>query len=117
MKELSYLNRHFLHYKWHLFGGILFVAISNLFAIFPAQIIRYAIDFVQDSLLVFPLFDTPRLYWFLPIHANQGNLAVLFVGVDLGSIQRLLYVLDAPNNHRYEPSYRIRLEERYFSKV
>ena len=64
MKELSYLNRHFLHYKWHLFGGILFVAISNLFAIFPAQIIRYAIDFVQDSLLVFPLFDTPDFIGF-----------------------------------------------------
>jgi ATP-binding cassette, subfamily B, multidrug efflux pump len=64
MKELSYLNRHFLHYKWHLFGGILFVAISNMFAIFPAQIIRYAIDFVQDSLLVFPLFDTPAFEGF-----------------------------------------------------
>lgn len=57
MRELSYLNRHFLHYKWHLLGGIVFVAISNSFAIFPAQIIRYAIDFVQDSLMVFPLFN------------------------------------------------------------
>ena len=61
MKELAYLNKHFANYKWHLGGGILFVAISNLFAIFPAQVIRYAIDFVQDNLMVFPIFDTPSL--------------------------------------------------------
>lgn len=61
MKELAYLNKHFSNYKWHLFGGIVFVAISNLFAIFPAQIIRYAIDFVQDNLIVFPIFNNPEL--------------------------------------------------------
>ncbi|MDA7744500.1 ABC transporter ATP-binding protein/permease [bacterium] len=64
MRELSYLNRHFAKYKWHLLGGILFVAISNIFAIFPAQIIRYAIDFVQDSLMVFPVFDSPNIIGF-----------------------------------------------------
>jgi ATP-binding cassette, subfamily B, multidrug efflux pump len=64
MKELSYLNRHFSRYKWHLLGGIFFTAISNLFAIFPAQIIRYAIDFVQDSLVVFPIFNQPGLVGF-----------------------------------------------------
>ncbi|GAB4377464.1 MAG: ABC transporter ATP-binding protein [Salibacteraceae bacterium] len=59
MKELSYLNRYFIRYKWHFTLGVLFVAISNLFAIFPAQIIRYAIDFVQDNLAAYPLFDIP----------------------------------------------------------
>lgn len=57
MKELGYLNKHFSRYKWHLLGGILFVAISNLFAIIPAQIIRYAIDFVQDTLSVHTAFS------------------------------------------------------------
>lgn len=60
MKELAYLNKHFGHYKTHLLGGIVFVAISNLFAIFPAQVIRYAIDFVQDTLSVYPAFNTPE---------------------------------------------------------
>lgn len=64
MRELSYLNRHFAKYKWHLLGGFLFVAISNFFAIFPAQIIRYAIDFVQDSLMVSPVFDSPSINGF-----------------------------------------------------
>ncbi|MDP4662052.1 MAG: ABC transporter transmembrane domain-containing protein, partial [Salibacteraceae bacterium] len=61
MKELAYLNYHFKNYRWHLFGGIVFVAISNMFAIFPAQIIRYAIDFVQDTLITFPIFDSGEL--------------------------------------------------------
>lgn len=61
MKELAYLNYHFKNYRWHLFGGIVFVAISNMFAIFPAQIIRYAIDFVQDTLITFPIFDSNEL--------------------------------------------------------
>tara|TARA_B110000046_G_scaffold43070_2_gene47918 strand:- start:987 stop:2780 length:1794 start_codon:yes stop_codon:yes gene_type:complete len=64
MRELSYLNQHFAKYKWHLLGGILFVAISNFFAIFPAQIIRYAIDFVQDSLMVYPIFNTETILGF-----------------------------------------------------
>lgn len=61
MKELAYLNYHFKNYRWHLFGGIVFVAISNMFAIFPAQIIRYAIDFVQDTLITFSIFDAGAL--------------------------------------------------------
>ena len=64
MRELAYLNKHFARYKWHLLGGIVFVAISNTFAIFPAQIIRYAIDFVQDSLMVFPLFNEENILAF-----------------------------------------------------
>jgi ATP-binding cassette subfamily B multidrug efflux pump len=32
-----------------------------MFAIFPAQIIRYAIDFVQDTLMTFPIFDAEGL--------------------------------------------------------
>jgi len=64
MRELAYLNKHFARYKWHLLGGIVFVAISNTLAIFPAQIIRYAIDFVQDSLMVFPLFNEENILAF-----------------------------------------------------
>jgi ATP-binding cassette subfamily B protein len=61
MKELLQLNIYFARYKWHLILGTIFVAISNLFAIFPAQVIRYAIDFVQDALAIYPVFDTPNL--------------------------------------------------------
>ena len=61
MKELAHINKYFKRYKWHLLGGILFVGISNLFAIFPAQVIRYAIDFVQDTISVYPAFEAEEL--------------------------------------------------------
>ena len=55
MKELQSLNKYFLKYKWHLLGGILFVTISNLFGIFPAQLTRNALDVVAANI------DTYRL--------------------------------------------------------
>lgn len=50
MKALRYLNKYFLKYKQHFIWGILFITISNIFAIFPAQIIRYAFDIVSETL-------------------------------------------------------------------
>jgi ATP-binding cassette subfamily B multidrug efflux pump len=76
MRELAYLNKHFARYKWHLLGGIVFVAISNTLAIFPAQIIRYAIDFVQDSLMVFPLFNEENI---LAFYSKMLTRAILLL--------------------------------------
>ncbi|MCG3164647.1 MAG: putative multidrug resistance ABC transporter ATP-binding/permease protein YheI [Bacteroidia bacterium] len=56
MKHLFYLNKYFLRYKWLLGLGILFVTISNLFAIFPAQIIRHAFDVVAETISIYQLF-------------------------------------------------------------
>jgi len=56
MKHLAYLNKYFLRYKGLLVLGILFVTISNLFAIFPAQIIRHAFDVVAETISVYQLF-------------------------------------------------------------
>ncbi|MFN8152760.1 MAG: ABC transporter ATP-binding protein [Bacteroidia bacterium] len=55
MKELKALNKYFLKYKWHLLGGILFVTISNLFGIFPAQLTRNALDVVAANIDTFRL--------------------------------------------------------------
>lgn len=55
MRALKYLNKYFYNYKWYLVTGILFIAISNVFAIFPAQIIRYAFDMVKQTLLHYQL--------------------------------------------------------------
>lgn len=82
MRELSYLNKYFLAYKWHLIGGILFVAISNLFAIFPAQIIRYAIDFVNDTQQTFSLFDTD--IWRGDYYDLMMKAVLLFAAISLG---------------------------------
>ena len=50
LKSLLSLNRYFFRYKWYLFGGICFVTLSNLFAIFPAQLVRRSFDLVADNI-------------------------------------------------------------------
>ncbi|MGD1844859.1 MAG: ABC transporter ATP-binding protein [Salibacteraceae bacterium] len=57
MKSLLVLNRYFFRYRWRLLLGILFVTASNIFAIFPAQIIRHAFDVVGEMLVTYQLFN------------------------------------------------------------
>ncbi|MEK6782919.1 MAG: ABC transporter ATP-binding protein [Bacteroidota bacterium] len=57
MKELKYLNKYLLKYKWHLILGLIFVIISNIFQILPAQMVRYSIDLVVDNIRVFRSFE------------------------------------------------------------
>lgn len=51
MQALFYLNKYLLKYKWHLIWGIVFITISNIFAIYPAQIVRDALDEVSKSIV------------------------------------------------------------------
>ncbi len=57
MKELKSLNKYFLKYSRHLGWGILFVTISNLFGIFPAQLTRNALDVVAGNIDTYRLFN------------------------------------------------------------
>src|SRR6201996_9204474 len=57
MKDLAYLNKFFYKYRWRLIPGILFVAISNIFAILPAQVIRIAFDLVTENIGAYQLFS------------------------------------------------------------
>lgn len=43
-------------YKWYLILGIIFTIISNLFGIIPAQLVRYALDLVIETLDIYYLF-------------------------------------------------------------
>jgi len=52
VKELSHLNKYLYKYKYHLILGIVFIALSNIFQIFPAQLVRYALDTVQENLKI-----------------------------------------------------------------
>jgi ATP-binding cassette subfamily B protein len=56
VRALSATNKYLLRYKWHFLGGILFVALSTLLAIFPAQIVRYAFDLVSEGIDLYHLF-------------------------------------------------------------
>ncbi|WP_026898742.1 ABC transporter ATP-binding protein [Daejeonella oryzae] len=57
MKNLAYLNKFFYKYRWRLLPGIIFVIISNLFAVLPAKVIRIAFDLVNENISTFRLFN------------------------------------------------------------
>jgi ATP-binding cassette subfamily B multidrug efflux pump len=50
MKDLAYLNKFFYKYRWRLVPGVLFVIISNIFGVLPAQVIRVAFDWLPKIL-------------------------------------------------------------------
>ncbi|GAB3260012.1 ABC transporter ATP-binding protein [Larkinella harenae] len=61
MKALSHLNKYLLKYKWYLIWGTAFTVISNLFGIIPAQLVRYSLDLVKETLDVYFLYNGSRL--------------------------------------------------------
>ncbi|GAB3906257.1 ABC transporter ATP-binding protein [Larkinella knui] len=78
MKALSHLNKYLLKYKWYLIWGTTFTVISNLFGIIPAQLVRYSLDLVKETLDIYFLYNGSRL---------QSNLydvfafSILFYGL------------------------------------
>ena len=48
MRELSFLNKYFLKYRWRLLLGVFFVVASNIFALYPAQYVRKAFDTAKE---------------------------------------------------------------------
>ena len=69
MKELRYLNKYLLKYKHHLILGTIFIIITNIVAIIPAQIVRHAIDLVKENVDLYTLFNGTSL---------QDNLYAIF---------------------------------------
>ena len=78
MKSLKKLNKYFLKYKWHLIGGIVFVSLSNLFAVFPAQSVRIAIDLVMENLKIYQEFKGTKLITNIE---DKTGLILLFFGI------------------------------------
>ncbi len=48
MKNLGSINKYFVKYKWRLFLGLLFVAISSKFAVMPGNVIKDILNEVKD---------------------------------------------------------------------
>jgi ATP-binding cassette subfamily B protein len=71
VKSLSYLNKYLYKYKHYLLGGTLFLVISNVFAIAPALVVRYAFDLVKENIDLYRQFDGLAL---------QENIFELFAG-------------------------------------
>jgi ATP-binding cassette subfamily B multidrug efflux pump len=56
LRALASVNPFIFRYKWHFLGGVLFVALSTLLAIFPAQLVRYAFDLVNEGIDLYHLY-------------------------------------------------------------
>ncbi|QQL50773.1 ABC transporter ATP-binding protein [Mucilaginibacter ginkgonis] len=57
MKDLAYLNKYFWKYRLYFIPGILFVIISNVFGVLPAQVIRIAFDLVTENIAIYRLYN------------------------------------------------------------
>ena len=60
MRALTAVNPFIHRYKWHFLGGMLFVVLSTLLTIFPAQLVRYAFDLVSEGIDLYHLFAGTR---------------------------------------------------------
>lgn len=50
MRPLLKLNPYFAKYTWHLVLGTVFIALSNLFAVYAPQVVREAIDLITQGI-------------------------------------------------------------------
>lgn len=60
MKSLLSLNHYFFRYKYYLILGIVFVILSNLFAIYPAQLVRQSFDLVAGNIQEYKKLTEPE---------------------------------------------------------
>ena len=101
MGALGHLNKYFWKYKWHLFLGIFFTFCSNFFGVVPAQLVRYALDLVTETIDVYFLFKGfPIQSVFYEVFASTlfyyGGLIVLMAfikGIFLFLIRQTLIVM------------------------
>ncbi|MFT6814804.1 MAG: ATP-binding cassette subfamily B multidrug efflux pump [Sphingobacteriales bacterium] len=57
MKHLAYLNKYLYKYRGRLLLGVFFICISNIFGLFPPQVIRYALNLIEHNIYLYGLFD------------------------------------------------------------
>jgi ATP-binding cassette subfamily B multidrug efflux pump len=61
MKRLKSLRKYFIRYKWRLLMGVLFVTVSNLFAVLPPVIVRCTLDDVIENINSYRLIEGSSL--------------------------------------------------------
>tara|TARA_B100001115_G_C15838914_1_gene420068 strand:- start:884 stop:2656 length:1773 start_codon:yes stop_codon:yes gene_type:complete len=78
MKSLLSLNKYFYKYRWKLLAGLLFVAISVIFGILPAELVRESFNIVEDAIAAYhknPDFD----------YSDLRNQLILYGVIIIGS--------------------------------
>jgi ATP-binding cassette subfamily B protein len=61
MKNLASLNKYFIKYKWRFLLGLLFVTVSNLFAVVSPVIVRNVLDHVRENVTTYHLLSDSSL--------------------------------------------------------
>lgn len=80
MKALAYLNKYLFRYKGYLITGLIFVIVSNIFQILPAQVVRLSIDLVVDNIRTYRLFrGTPLEQAYFEIFAGAILLYAIII--------------------------------------
>lgn len=81
MKSLRSLNHYLWKYKRLFISGLLCIAISNFFAIYPARLVQQLVDAVIDQALINQLYkDTPQ---YSQLVNTSIRLASYFAGLML----------------------------------
>lgn len=101
MKELKYLNKYLLKYKWHIILGTIFIIISNIFQIFPALLVRQSINLVVDNISIYRSFDGTSLQqnffkvfaFGILIYAGLILLMAILRGIFLYFVRQTLIVM------------------------
>jgi len=60
MRPLLKLNPYFAKYPWHLLLGVVFIVLSNIFAVYSPEVVREAVDLIEVALAQGELLPAER---------------------------------------------------------
>ena len=75
MKNLISLNKYFWKYRWRLALGVIFIFLSNLFAVMSPEVVRYAIDFTISQVKFAALLHQFSIKGIFGTHLTQSIVA------------------------------------------
>ena len=79
MKELQYLNKYLLKYKWPLILGVLFVILSNVFKVLSPRVLSRAIDMVSQNISLYASFNDFVLQEMLTLSFKNALLVFFLI--------------------------------------
>ena len=79
MKELKYLNKYLLKYKWPLILGVLFVILSNVFKVLSPRVLSWAIDMVSQNISLYASFNDFALQEVLKLSFKNALLVFFLI--------------------------------------
>lgn len=85
MNNLKHLNKYFYKYRYRFISGIFFIILTNIFAVYPAQVIRYALNMVLENIAIYRLFDGSEFQSIIYKYFSYGLLlfGAAFLGLAL----------------------------------